>query len=253
MMRLLVVIPFLASLTLPFAALADDEREYREKRRESHSGRDHKREKGKEKFWDGNCKIEREWEDGKYKEKRECEGPQHGHPGRPPVVQSGRVVGMAYPPWVVYEQGRVAYRSGQEPMPVAQPGAVHCPSENVGRIIGGIAGAALGNQIGKGSGRVLATVGGAAAGVLIGGNIGRRIDIGNQACFAKALEFAPVGQRIAWPNAAAPQYAVVPGRVERRGDQFCRHYDADVLVNGRWEQTRGVACRQPDGVWVASR
>lgn len=261
-MRLLVLVPFFASLCLPLNARADDddEREYRGKRREGRSDRYHKREY-KEEFWDGNCKVEREWEDGKYKEERECKGPPRPYrpqraatrPPAPAVMLPAPAIGTAYPPWIVYEQGRVAYRSGQDPAPVTQPGAVYCPSENVGKVIGGIAGAVLGNQVGKGSGRALATVGGAAAGVLIGGNLGRQIDIGNQACFAKALEFAPVGQRIAWPDAAQPRYAVVPGSIERRGDQFCRHYDADVLVNGGWQQARGVACRGSDGVWVAAR
>ena len=248
-MRLLNL-ALLVLLCAPLVVLADDD-EHRGKRQEGEY---------KEKFRDGNCKVEREWKGGKYKEERECEGSDQRRPRplRAVIVQPAPVVIVpapvtAYPPWVIYEQGQPIYRPGQEPRPVVQRGAVYCNSENVGQVIGGIAGAVLGNQVGKGNGRVVATVGGAVAGVLIGGRIGRQIDASNQACIAKALEFAPLGQRIEWPSAADPQYAVVPGRVERRGGRYCRHYDAEVLTNAGWQPTRGTACRRPDGVWVASR
>ena len=248
-LRLLNLV-LLVILSAPLVVLADDD-EHRNKRQ----GGEYK-----EKFRDGNCKVEREWKDGKYKEARECEGQDQRRPApqRAVIVQTAPVIivpvpGTPYPPWVIYEQGQPIYRPGQEPRPVVQRGVVYCNSETVGRVIGGIAGAVLGNQVGNGNGRVVATVGGAVAGVLIGGQIGRQIDASNQACIAKALEFAQPGQRIEWPSAANPQYAVVPGRLERRGDQYCRYYDAEVLTNVGWQPTRGIACRRPDGVWVASR
>lgn len=242
----------LALVCVPLVAMAsDDERKHRGK----HKGGEYK-----EKFRDGDCKVEREWKNGKYKEERECEGrgERRPYPSRAVIVQPAPVImvpvpAVAYPPWVIYEQGQPVYRMGQEPRPVVQRGAVHCNSERVGQVIGGIAGAAIGNQVGRGSGRALATVGGAVAGVLIGGNVGRQIDVNNQACIAKALEFAPVGQRIEWSNATEPQYAVIPGRVQRRGGQYCRRYDAEVFTQDGWQPTRGMACRRSDGVWVASQ
>ncbi len=44
----------------------------------SWAGNDHDRHaEGKEQFWDGPCKVEREWKkDGEYKEQRECKGLQ---------------------------------------------------------------------------------------------------------------------------------------------------------------------------------
>ena len=247
-MRLLDLALFVLLCT-PLAVMASDD-----ERRGKREGGEYK-----EKFRDGNCKVEREWKDGKYKEERECKekGERQPYPPRAVIVRPAPVVMipapvMVYPPWVLYEQGQPVYRPGREPQPVANRGAVYCNSESVGQVIGGVAGAVLGNQVGRGGGRALATVGGAVAGVLIGGNIGRRIDVNNQACIAKALEFAPVGQRIEWPSAASPQYAVVPGRVQRRGGQYCRHYDAEVLTNEGWQPVRGMACRRSDGVWVAS-
>lgn len=245
----LLNLALLGLLCAPLVVMADDERERRDKR----EGGEYK-----EKFRDGNCKVAREWKDGKYKEERECEGPSERHPHAPRavIVQPAPLVMvpvpvMVYPPWVIYEQGQPVYRPGQEPRPVVQRGAVHCNSESVGQVIGGIAGAVLGNQVGNG--RAVATVGGAVAGVLIGGKVGRQIDASNQACIAKALEFARVGQRIEWTSAADPHYAVVPGRLERRGGRYCRHYEAEVHTKVGWQTTRGIACRRPDGVWQASR
>ena len=231
-----------AFLLVPLTATASDD-----ERRGKREGGEYK-----EKFRDGNCKVAREWKEGKFKEERECEenGERQNYPSRAATVRPAPT--SVYPPWVVYEQGQPAYRTGREPQPVSNHGAVYCNSESVGRVLGGVAGAVLGNQVGRGDGRILATVGGAVAGVLIGGNIGRQIDVNNQACIAKALEFAPVGQRIEWPNAANPQYAVVPGKVQQRGGQYCRQYDAEILSNGAWQPVHGTACRRSDGVWVAS-
>lgn len=201
----------------------------------------------KEEYWDGNCKVERKWEkNGDYKEERKCEG-RDRYRGRPVVVQPAPVV--VYPPWVVVEQGMPEYRRGQEPAPVQGP-VYHCNSGAVGQVLGGIAGAAVGNRVGKGSGRAAATVGGAVIGVLIGGEIGRQIDRDNQACIGQALEFAPTGQRVAWPADTGGQYAVVPGQVVQRNGQTCRTYGAEVHTSAGWQKTTGVACRRADGVWV---
>lgn len=229
-------------LFVPLAVIASDD-----ERRGKREGGEYK-----EKFRDGNCKVAREWKEGKYKEERECEekDERQNYPSRAANVRTAPV--LVYPPWVLYEKGRPVYRPGREPQPASNRDAVYCNSESVGQVIGGVAGAVLGNQVGSGDGRILATVGGAVAGVLIGGNIGRQIDVNNQACIAKALEFAPVGQRIEWSGGARSQYAVVPGRVQQRGGKYCRQYDAEILSNGVWQPVSGTACRRSDGVWVAS-
>ena len=154
-----------------------------------------------------------------------------------------------YPPWVVVERGEPVYRPGREPAPPSGS-LTQCRSEDVGRVLGGIAGAVIGRQVGQGSGRTVATVGGAIAGVLIGGEIGRRIDAANQACIGQALEFAPAGQRVQWDNGT--QYAVVPGRVVTRGGKHCRPYEAEVLTSAGWQKTQATACRNADGTWVAA-
>jgi surface antigen len=216
--------------------------DYKEERK--CDGRDRYPER-KTEFWDGPCKVEREWKkNGDYKEERKCDGRDRRR-GTPVVMAA-----PAYPPWVVVEQGEPVYRPGHEPAP-PRGQVTQCHSEAVGRVLGGAAGAVIGNQVGKGSGRAVATVGGAVAGVLIGGEIGRRIDAGNQACIGHALEFAPSGQRVGW-SADGVQYAVVPGRAVARSGAHCRPYEAEVLTDAGWQKTRGTACRRADGTWVAA-
>jgi hypothetical protein len=177
-------------------------------------GHGHKHNEHKEEFWDGNCKIERKWEkDGDYKEKRTCKDVVVRQ-AQPVAIQPVTVV---YPPWVVVEQGRPHhYRSGYEPMPVQQAQVStqvsYCNSETVGKVLGGVAGALIGNQVGQGSGRTVATVGGAIAGVLVGGEVGRRMDAHDQACVGQTLELAPAGRRVEWVQGSG-KYAVVPGAV----------------------------------------
>lgn len=65
---------------------------------------------------------------------------------------------------------RVVHRAAQ-PQRVAyqQPQTAPCNDHNiVGTVGGGVAGALVGNQFGKGSGRTLATLGGAAGGAYLG-------------------------------------------------------------------------------------
>jgi surface antigen len=240
---LLALATFCAATGAALAGSDDDERDHRR-------SREHK-----EEFWDGHCKVEREWEDGKYKEERECEGDDHRRHARPAVVVVPAPV-IVYPPWVVIESGVPVYRSGQAPGPVAAEARIsvaHCNSRAVGQVLGGIAGAAIGYRMGGGGERAIATAGGAVVGVLLGGEIGRQMDASSQACVGHVLEFAPVGQRIEWPSNTAAQYAVVPGRIERRNGRYCRQYDAEVFTGGGWQRTRGTACRRSDGAWIAAR
>jgi surface antigen len=251
--------PVFLSLAFAPAAMADNDH-----------GKGHGHNKHKEEYWDGNCKVERKWEkDGDYKEKRKCQGPEYHEPRtvviqqpvyvQPPVVVQQPVVvqrpaTVVYPPWVVVEAGRPHhYRSGYEPVaPLqiqAQAPVSHCNSETVGQVLGGVAGALLGNQVGKGTGRAVATVGGAVAGVLVGGEVGRRMDAKDQGCVGQTLELAPAGRRVEWAD-GGQQYVVVPGTVVHRGGRYCRPYEAQVRVGSGWQTTRGTACRRNDGVWV---
>jgi surface antigen len=220
---------------------------YKEERECKGGGKGRHKHRGgeyEEKFWDGPCRIEREWKrDGSFKEKIECRrGSRHGH----------APVAVAAPPWIVVEPAGPVYRPGWEPpatVVVPSEGIFHCNRELAGAAIGGVAGGVIGSRIGKGD--PAATIGGAIAGVLIGGAIGRSLDAQDQACIGRALEFGQTGQRVTWHGHAGAQYAVTPGRIERRADgRYCRGYETDLVTGGKRQKMRGTACRQPDGVWV---
>ena len=214
---------------------------------DDHRGRGHGHGHGhkhKEEFWDGNCKVTREWKkDGEYKEKRKCKG--HAQVRAVPVQPV-----VVYPPWIVVQQQAAhAYQPEYQPRYVRT--ASYCNSDTVGRVLGGIVGGALGNQIGKGNGRTAATIGGAVAGVLIGGEIGRRMDAADQGCVGQVLEVAPVDQRVQWVEGRT-EYVVVPGQVVPRQGSYCRPYTVEVRMDGYRERNKGMACRRADGVWVAA-
>jgi surface antigen len=203
--------------------------------------------KHKEEFWDGNCKVKREWKkDGEYKEKRKCKGQDHVQE-RVHVVMPHPVV--VYPPWIVVQQDERRYHPQYQPRYVSS--ASRCNSATAGRVLGGIVGGALGNQIGKGGGRTVATIGGAVAGVLIGGEIGKRMDAADQGCVGQVLEVAPVDRPVQWMEGPT-QYMVVPGQVVNRQGSYCRPYTVEITMDGRRERSKGVACRRGDGVWVAA-
>lgn len=208
----------------------DDDDDDRDERRHRHS------KKHKEKFWDGNCKIEREWKGDRYKEERECRSV------RTPTAM------VVYPPWIVVEQATPVY---VERPAVPSTGVFRCQSRSVGQVLGAIVGGALGNQIGKGNGRTVATIGGAVAGILVGGNIGSRIDSSDQACVGEILEFAPAGHRVQWQGGAG-QYAVLPGPFSGQGRGYCRPYTFEQKTALGWQRIQGNACRRTDGVWQAA-
>ena len=222
-MRTPILLAALAAVLAAPAVRADDE----------HRGRG----KHKEEFWEGNCKVTREWKkNGEYKEKRKCKGPEQG-----------RVV-YAHPPWMVQQQGEYIYKPQYRPAPVT--GTVRCNSRAVGQVLGGIVGGVLGNQIGQGDGRTLATIGGAVAGVLVGGEIGGRMDAQNQACVGEVLEVAPANTRVQWAQGPV-NYVVVPGEYEYLQGSYCRPYRLEMKTDRGVRQSRGTACRRPDGVWIA--
>ena len=74
---------------------------------------------------------------------------------------------------------------------------------------------------------------------------------GRQGCVGQVLEIAPVNHRVQWVEGPA-NYVVVPGQVVTRDGGYCRPYTVEVRMEGRVQQSRGTACRRPDGVWVAA-
>ena len=255
-MRTSILLAAVAAVLAAPAAMADRDDHEHEHGRGHGWGHD----KHREEFWDGNCRVTREWHHGDLHETRECREPRRVVvvPAAPPPPQTVVVVPaapqpqavMVAPPWMVQQQGEYVYKPQYRPAQVA--GTTRCNSPVVGSVLGGVVGGVLGHQIGRGDGRTLATIGGAVAGVLVGGEVGRRMDAGDQACVGEVLEVAPVGRRVEWVQGSTT-YVAVPGQVAYRQGAYCRPYTLETKVGpGRWERTKGMACRRPDGVWIAS-
>src|SRR6478736_4040089 len=107
-----------ATLVLPFAAHADDDHGH---------GHGHGHDKHKEKYWDGNCEVERKWKHGEWEEKRKCRAPE-------------RTV-VVYPPWIVRQHNEYVYEPRYQPAPQrVVTNTYQCNSATVGRVLGGIVG-----------------------------------------------------------------------------------------------------------------
>ena len=146
------------------------------------------------------------------------------------------------------------------PAPAPAPAIITIPTgcashKPAGMIIGGVAGAMIGHQFGKGDGKVAATALGALLGVFVGHSIGAHLDAGDAACAemaaGRALE-APVGTRINWNNpdsGAAGSVKTTRDGTDNRTGQYCREYQQTIQIGGQSQNSYGVACQQPDGNW----
>ena len=134
-------------------------------------------------------------------------------------------------------------------------------SETTGTVLGGVAGAVVGNQFGKGSGQTAATALGAIIGATVGRNIGQALDETSRqragAAAEQALDHAAVGEAITWENPAneaGPAHG--SATVTRQGTdgegRTCREFQQTVTIGGREEQSYGTACRDENGDWKLS-
>lgn len=126
--------------------------------------------------------------------------------------------------------------------------------QTVGTVGGAVAGGLLGSQVGGGSGRLWATGAGVLLGGLLGSEIGKSLDRADQAYMGQttynALETGQSGQPVQWRNPDSGHYGTVtPQAAYNQGNYQCREYTQTIYVDGRSEQARGTACRQPDGSW----
>ncbi len=127
------------------------------------------------------------------------------------------------------------------------------PNQNGGTLIGAGLGALVGSQFGHGDGRLAMTALGTLAGAAIGSNIGKRLDEQDRQRMrdAEARAYnAKVGETIVWNNPGnGHSGSVTPTRDGRRGDEYCREFQTEIIVGGQKEKSYGTACRQPDGSW----
>lgn len=88
-------------------------------------------------------------------------------------------------------------------------------------------------------------------GVLFGGPIGRSMTPYDYGYAANVFEVTPSRQTVAWQNPDyGTSYQVTPIRTYQLDNgQYCREYQAVVLIGGRQENSFGTACRSADGAW----
>lgn len=117
--------------------------------------------------------------------------------------------------------------------------------EDMGTWIGGALGALVGHKVDDGGKRGIVV--GALAGALIGKMIGKYMDESDRERLAKTLEETPNGQVVQWQNeTSGNDFRVTPtSNHYAQGDKQCRTFDQAVVIDGREEVMKGVACQSP--------
>lgn len=128
------------------------------------------------------------------------------------------------------------------------------PKTSAGTLLGGIGGAVIGAQFGKGTGQLAATAAGTLLGAYVGSEIGKSLDRADQQAMASAQQrayAAPVGETITWNNPdSGNRGTITPVRDGyATSGSYCREYRTTVTIDGRREEALGTACQQPDGTW----
>ena len=121
---------------------------------------------------------------------------------------------------------------------------------NVGAVTGGALGGAIGSQIGSGTGKTIATVAGTLLGAGLGGAIGSSMDDVDRMKMNQALETAPANQPVQWQSQRGNQYTVTPSATYRNAQGVdCRKFTTMANINGKQQEVKGTACRNPNGSW----
>ncbi len=201
-------------------------------RDEHRGGHSHEVKPGKYEWKAGDCKYEYKAGPGGFKEEHKCKG--------------GTWVVGGPPPWAP-AHGYRYQTAGAYAVPF-DIGLGRCNRTAIGAVLGGVGGAVVGSQVGRGDGRTVAMIGGAALGALIGGTIGHSMDQQDAACVGQVLEHGHDGRAVAWTSPQG-QYRVTPSRTYEQSGRYCRDYEKRVIIGGRAETARGTACRTPDGDW----
>lgn len=128
-----------------------------------------------------------------------------------------------------------------------------CDRSEIGAVLGGIAGGAIGAEAGKGEDRGAAIVLGTVIGAAIGYEIGRSMDVTDRSCVGHALELTEPGQTVTWTNLnTRVSYKLTPTEDAGRADG-CRKFRLIATGGFGLSEGRTVACPRSDGTWdVAS-
>ncbi len=124
-----------------------------------------------------------------------------------------------------------------------------CDRQQVGALLGGIAGAAVGAEAGKDGNRAVAIAIGTVIGAAIGAEIGRGMDQSDRACTGHALELAGPGKSVTWLNpVSGVTYRLTPVDREVSADG-CRKFR--LIATGAFglSEGRATACPGQNGTW----
>lgn len=126
--------------------------------------------------------------------------------------------------------------------------------QQTGTVLGALGGAAAGSQFGGGMGRVGSIAIGTLLGGALGSSIGASLDRTDMNYYNRTsqntLESTPTGHTNAWQNPdSGVSGTITPTRTYNASGNYCREYTQTITVGGKKEQSRGNACRQPDGTW----
>lgn len=125
----------------------------------------------------------------------------------------------------------------------------HCDRAGIGAVLGGVAGAAIGSEVGKGDHRAVAVVVGTVIGAAIGSEIGRRMDKTDRYCVGHSLELANAGQTVSWSNPnTRVSYQLTP-LDKGVSDEGCRKFRLVATGGFGLSEGRTTACAGMDGTW----
>lgn len=126
----------------------------------------------------------------------------------------------------------------------------------IGTVAGAVIGGLVASPIGNGTGKAIAIGAGAIIGALFGGYVGNKMQNSDTVQSCSALDKNQVNETSCWYNSkTGTTYTVTPTSPRRciNGNQNCRNYTATTVTKcGKRYVARGVACRQPDGSWLAA-
>lgn len=121
----------------------------------------------------------------------------------------------------------------------------------IGAGTGAVAGGVVGS-LAKGSGSGWIIAGGAVVGALVGGLIGYSMDSSDSGNINTAMDKNSINQPANWVNdKTGIWYKIIPTSdvVAYNGYLHCRHYVAYGKNHKKVTKTKGIACRNTDGMW----
>jgi len=117
--------------------------------------------------------------------------------------------------------------------------------QDMGTVVGATIGSVIGYGIDDDAGGALI---GAAVGALVGRVIGQYMDESDRQKVSEALENSPQGETTRWHNEnTGHDHALTPtSAVYSEGDDECRKFEQEIIVDGERKLIDAIACKQPE-------